>query len=1222
MATMMLDTCSHVDIISQRFALEHGLQRNDDVALPTLQVADDRQMYCYGEYLVPFVIQDNLGRERTFERRFYAVDRQEPFILGMPFLYDARILIDTEEKAFRWKYDEEAITIEEADQFVDSLQGEKDAYVLIVKKVSSPDNLQNLPTNPKATPDIPQEIAHNRHVFSEEEAAKLPTFEHGDHPIELTGEPPFGPLYNLSREELATLRQYLDDALEKGWIRHSTSPAGAPVIFVPKKDGTLRLCVDYRGLNAVTVKNRCPLPLISETLDRLVGAELYTTLDLQHAYNRVRIRKGDEWKTAFRTRYGHFEYLVMPFGLTNAPATFQAYINRALAGYTDIFCVVYLDDILIFSKTLEEHWRHVNLVLERLQRFSLYVKLSKCTFASTQVEFLGFVVSTKGIQMDLSRVQSISEWPVPKTFRDVQVFLGFANFYRRFIASYSKIAVPLTAIMKGSKNGKKPGPLQWGTREQHAFEELRLAFTKAPILRHFDPERRIRIETDASIHAIGAIISQLSDDGLWHPIAYWSRKMIPAETNYDTFDQELLAIVESFKHWRHYVEGSRFPIEVLTDHNNLRGIMKMKQVSRRQHRWFLVMSRVDFTIGYRAGSTNPADGPSRRPDYAGETLEAVNSFLPTLQHKLATAAQCANVIACPDVHAALQKGCARESQLVAGATPATRGRVCAVSPAGQSRVPRKKLTPLHAVTRTEAALVLEGDDPTEPIASVSREFIRQLQTIDVLAKGYRELVQQGKIPDEHWSFDAEGTLLYQGAVYVPNSPALRQAILRRNHDDPLAGHFGVEKTLELLTRKYYWPKIRRCVEEYVRTCDVCQRVKVHRHRPYGELQSLPMPSGKWQDITFDFVVNLPPSLREGKVYDAVCVVVDRFTKYAKYIPCNSNVNATEFTELFMNHIVTQFGIPRSIVSDRGTVFTGEFWRTFIYSLKVKHKLSTAYHPQTDGETERQNQTMQHYLRCYTNETQDNWARLLPQAEFAYNNSVHSTTGTTPFYATYGFHPCFEFELEDDLSKKGVPAAEELALQLKNENEALTLHWQRSIESQKKYYNAHHKPITFKAGEQVMLSSKNFKLRQPKKKLSHRYLGPFTIEEPVGKQAYRLQLPPQWRAHPTFHVSYLEPYHPRDEEPVIPKETPTLLEDPNPLWEIESILQKRVEKGRVYYQVKWKGWSDEHNQWVEAKDMNADEEIQRFDMRSKAKHKSNLDETQRRRRGRPRESQIP
>lgn len=272
---------------------------------------------------------------------------------------------------------------------------------------------------PRQIPLIPSEYADLAHVFSEDAANTLP--EHGNHDLRLetTGTPPFGPLYNLSQNELEVLREYIADNLAKGFIQPSTSSAGAPVLFIKKGDGNLRLCVDYRGLNLITKKNRYPLPLISEALDRVIGAKLFTKLDIRAAYNRIRVREGDEWKTAFRSRYGHYEYRVMPFGVVNGPATFQGYINSALRDYLDLFCIAYLDDILIYSENAKTHTQDVRRVLERLLKHGLFVKLEKCVFGVSEISFLGFVLTTDGVKMDPSRVSTIEEWPVPKSFRDI-----------------------------------------------------------------------------------------------------------------------------------------------------------------------------------------------------------------------------------------------------------------------------------------------------------------------------------------------------------------------------------------------------------------------------------------------------------------------------------------------------------------------------------------------------------------------------------------------------------------------------------------------------------------------------------------------------------------------------------------------------------------------------------------------------------------------------------
>ncbi|UTT90604.1 hypothetical protein NDA17_003647 [Ustilago hordei] len=388
--------------------------------------------------------------------------------------------------------------------------------------------------------DIPKPYQHLQDVFDEVEADKLPHHTEHDLHLELIegGKPPQGPLYLKGPKEMSELRRYLDENLEKGFIRPSKSPARSPVLFVPKKDGGLRLCVDYRGLNEITVKNKAPLPLIEEQLFLLRKARIYTKLDLRAAYNLIRIAKGDEWKTAFGTQLGLYEYLVMPFGLANAPAHFQSFINDIFRDIIGVYVVVYLDDFLIFSDTEEVHVKHVTEVLTRLRSNRLFAKLSKCEFHTKTVEFLGYIIKPTGIEMDPEKVHTVKEWPMPESIHDIQRFLGFANFYRRFIAHFARIAKPLTALVKPIERFKK---FELPEEAQQAFHKLIQAFTSAGVLQHFDYHLPTRLETDASDFAIAGVLKQ-EHEGRWHPVAFYSRKMSSAEKNYEIHDKELLAV--------------------------------------------------------------------------------------------------------------------------------------------------------------------------------------------------------------------------------------------------------------------------------------------------------------------------------------------------------------------------------------------------------------------------------------------------------------------------------------------------------------------------------------------------------------------------------------------------------------------------------------------------------------------------------------------------------
>jgi len=407
---------------------------------------------------------------------------------------------------------------------------------------------------------IPPIYKNYAEVFNERNCDILPPHREYDCEIRLKDNSNlfYGPIYPLTEVERDELKKYIKENLEKGFIRKSTSPAGAPILFVKKKDGSLRLCVDYRKLNEMTIRNSYPLPLISELLDRVKGAKFFTKLDLKSAYNLVRIKEGDEYKTAFRTRYGHFEYLVMPFGLKNAPATFQHFINDVLSDYLDDFVISYIDDILIYSKSLKEHHIHVKKVLKKLLENNLYVKLEKCEFDVSETAFLGYILSKDGLKVDPNKIKAILDWPVPTTVKEVQSFIGLCNYYRIFIKNFAKIARPLHKLTR------KNVSFNWGPDQQKPFDKLKELFTSAPFLRNPDCNKPFVIETDASNFAVGAILSQ-EFDGQLHPIAYISSSLTKSEKNYPIYDKELLAIKVALEEWRHYLEGARHPFTIYTD---------------------------------------------------------------------------------------------------------------------------------------------------------------------------------------------------------------------------------------------------------------------------------------------------------------------------------------------------------------------------------------------------------------------------------------------------------------------------------------------------------------------------------------------------------------------------------------------------------------------------------------------------------------------------------
>ncbi|GBG70698.1 hypothetical protein CBR_g7997 [Chara braunii] len=424
---------------------------------------------------------------------------------------------------------------------------------------------------------------------------------------------PKGRIYRMSSGELNELRRQLKELVEKGWIRPSVSPYGSPVLFVPKKkEGTFRMCIDYRGLNAITVKNRDPLPRIDDLLDRVQGCRYFSKIDLKSEYHQIAIRPEDQHKTAFQTRYGLYEFVVMPFGLCNAPGTFQHAINRIFHDYLDKFVIVYLDDILIFSKTVEEHVAHLDKVLGLLRQDKFKINGEKCEFGRTRVLYLGHEISAEGLKPDDARVTNIRDWPRPQSVTEMRSFLGMTVHYKTFVKNYSILAAPLTDLTRLDT------PWEWTDECKAAFRNLKHVLTHYEVLKLPDPDKPFIVTTDASQYGIGAVLTQQEGPKL-RPVEYMSKKMSSLKLAKSTYEKELYAVYKTFTHWRHYLLGKFFILR--TDHQTLRWMRTQPVLSDALKHWIEVIEQYDFDPQYLQGEYNKvADALSCRPDFSGALI--------------------------------------------------------------------------------------------------------------------------------------------------------------------------------------------------------------------------------------------------------------------------------------------------------------------------------------------------------------------------------------------------------------------------------------------------------------------------------------------------------------------------------------------------------------------------------------------------------------------------
>ncbi|KAJ3474431.1 hypothetical protein NLI96_g12462 [Meripilus lineatus] len=999
--------------------------------------------------------------------------------------------------------------------------------------------------------------------------------------------------------------------LASGRWRIATGRNAIPILLIPKprKDNEelkLRVTFDKRPQNENTVKLASPLPDIDGILRNVARFIYMTGMDGKNAYEQIRIEPEDVHKTLFTTPDGTMELLVLQQGDCNGPATYQTLMNHIFAPYIGVFMDVYLDDIIIYSNTIEEHMKHIRTVFDVLRWEKLYLGADKMQFFARKLKILGHIIDKEGIAMDPHKVDKIANWKVPTNKSLLSSFLGAVGF---LAPDCKGIRIPMAVLtpLTGSTS-----LWRWTETHQRAFEEVQTI-----VQQHADHRRKpldyskeapkINLVTDASMTGASGYISQGNDLKTAKVVTFWSGKFNSAQQNYPVHEQELLAIVESLKRFRPLLHGARF--RICTDHKGLEFIKTQKHLSPRQHRWVDVLNEFDYDIQYIPGETNVlADALSRiysdepvgieraKSEYVQDNDN--NDDLPTLaeiEEDSPVYTGAAAVITTPRKSSRLGTKPRVEYDVLHG----NRQRK------PRNEVPKPKEPEI--VPETERANQLEPNDNKakgerkvkrnnkgkitviNPKESADPQIPNIVVTMGDLGipmpdsiKGrykedpfFREIIEN---PKEHRHFvemeglvfyDREGTWLLCIPDIFLGKRRIREMIIAHGHS--ILAHLGTRKTLNYLKEEVWWKSLVDDVATYCKTCGLCAMSKSSTQKPMGLLKTLQVPRRPWQYIGIDFVGPLPASTNRLGSFDMICVVIDLLTSMVHLTPTVQTYGASQMAEVIFENVYKLHGLPERIISDRDTLFTSTFWRRLHELLRTELRLSSSYHPQTDGATERANRTMTQMLRQCVRPDQKDWVMKLPAIELAMNTARSDTTGFSPFYLNYGRMPrSLIWEGESTY-----PGVQEFAERMKQAIMAAHDAIIAARVQQTKQANKHRRDAPFKENDLVYLSTKN--LKPPKgraRKLIPKFLGPFRILKVIEPGAtYKLELPQELKArgiNDAFHASLLRQHIPNDDRRFpgrLPHQIPGFGEHPKE-WIVDRIISHSGKGSDAEFEVQW------------------------------------------------------
>uniref|UniRef100_A0A3B1IUI3 Gypsy retrotransposon integrase-like protein 1 n=3 Tax=Astyanax mexicanus TaxID=7994 RepID=A0A3B1IUI3_ASTMX len=901
---------------------------------------------------------------------------------------------------------------------------------------------------------LTQKLSKRTQVFSVEEW-DVGLAKGVEHVIRLTDSRPFRERSRrIAPADIDEVRRHLQELLAAGIIKESRSPYASPIVVARKRNGKIRMCIDYRTLNARTIPDQYTVPRIDDALDCLAGSKWFSVLDLRSGYYQIAMADSDKEKTAFLCPLGFFQFERMPQGITGAPATFQRLMERAVGDMNLLQCLVYLDDLIVFGRTLEEHEERLLKVLDRLEEYGLKVSIDKCQFCQAQVKYVGHIVSEAGIATDPEKIRAVAQWKQPTDLKSLQSFLGFCGYYRRFIANYSSIVRPLTDLTRGylpTQKGKatsrdkseyfrrsEPFGDRWTSNCTEAFRNILHSLTNAPVLAFADPTKPYILHVDASLDGLGAVLNQEYPEGL-RPVAFASRKLSCSEKKYPVHQLEFLAlkwaIVDKF---HDYLYGVHFTVR--TDNNPLTYVLTTAKLNATGQRWLAALSTYDFGIQYRPGRENiDADLLSRNatddvgwisPAAVKASCKKVNVSVDMPSRYVEQLGASPNAI--PELYAYPTRLGVSSLEQLSGEDL----RRAQESDAVISRV-------RNAVNGGLWPLGFQSDMPDMPL--FKREFQKLVLKNRLL---YRRTTRGG-----HEIFQ-----LVLPKVY-------RDTVLRSLHDD--FGHLGAERTTELVRDRFYWPRMALDIVNYIKTCGRCvaQKTLPRRTAPLGQLSS----KGPLDLVCIDFLSIEPDS----KGITNVLIVTDHFTRYSQAYPTRDQ-KAPTVAKVLLEKFFVHYGLPARIHSDQGRDFESRLIKQLLDMLGIKKSRTSPYHPQGDPQPERFNRTLLSMLGTLDPKLKHRWSQHVALMVHAYNSTRNDATGYSPYYLMFGresrlpIDVCFGTALGEQEEAKHEMYVKKLREELRQAYQLAVEFSNKSHDKNKKAYDAkvHHLPI--EVGDRVLV----------------------------------------------------------------------------------------------------------------------------------------------------------